>query len=230
MKPFFGHYFTSCFISCALMAFIVCTSPENPMNNPENADIFLVVPDTSTNTITVGDTIALVIALQLDNLIDSVELIFGDELDTIINVFTDTITISHITGDIGEKLVRSLAYISDGSLKEDSARINIHSIPLQIISHPSNASVLPGYQAVFTVTASGIPAPAYQWYCDSMLLPGENDDTLIIDSVTNDIDGVHYWAEAANEVDTVKSNPAVLHILSAASLWNAFIWNSGVWH
>src|SRR5262249_13105283 len=48
------------------------------------------------------------------------------------------------------------------------------------IESPISLTVTQGADASFTVTASGIPAPNYQWFYNGASLPGEINSTLTI--------------------------------------------------
>lgn len=93
--------------------------------------------------------------------------------------------------------------------------------PATILTQPSSVIALPGQTVTFTVTASGDPAPGFQWTRNGIELPGETGSTLTLANITaanvgsyrvlvnNVIAGVAY---------TVASDAARLDIASEPSL------------
>jgi hypothetical protein len=101
-----------------------------------------------------------------------------------------------------------------------------------IIIEPANQGATAGSNAVFTVAASGIPAPTLQWQVstngggtwsnlsDTASYRGTATGTLTITGVTAAINGYQYRCLASNSVQgNVASNAATLTIIIPGSLW-----------
>ncbi len=81
-----------------------------------------------------------------------------------------------------------------------------------ITSHPVSQSANQGDNNIFfTVTASGDPAPTYQWRRNGSVLNGETGSTLELDNVSPSDSGT-YTVDVSNAVGTVTSTPATLTV------------------
>jgi len=77
-----------------------------------------------------------------------------------------------------------------------------------ITSHPVDQTADEGDDNIlFSVTATGIPAPTYQWRRNGSILNGQTGSTLELDNVTPANSG-SYTVDVINPVATVTSNPA----------------------
>lgn len=81
------------------------------------------------------------------------------------------------------------------------------SITLQ----PESRSVFTGGSVVFTVTATGVPSPSYQWLKDGSPLAGETSPTLSLSNIQLTQAG-SYTVTVSNTVGSVTSLPAVLSV------------------
>lgn len=80
-----------------------------------------------------------------------------------------------------------------------------------ITEQPDNLTANVGDTANFSITATGDPAPTYQWYKDGSPLSGEISDSL---SFTVDADsGGDYTCVATNDGGSVTSDTAILSII-----------------
>jgi sugar lactone lactonase YvrE len=81
--------------------------------------------------------------------------------------------------------------------------------PPAISTHPQSQTIARGRTAVFNASATGSPAPKYQWTRDGITLAGASDATFIISSVT---------AADAGTYQCIVTNAAGSAATSAASL------------
>jgi polygalacturonase len=84
-----------------------------------------------------------------------------------------------------------------------------------IISQPVGQTVNYGSNATFTVVATGVPDPTYQWQLNSTNLSGANSATLTISSATPADDG-SYTVIIANSAGSVTSSAAALTVNASA--------------
>jgi hypothetical protein len=80
-----------------------------------------------------------------------------------------------------------------------------------ILTQPSSATITSGGNVSFNASASGTPAPTYQWKKDGSLLAGATSSTYSISSVTTSDAGI-YTVVATNSVGSVTSNSATLTV------------------
>jgi autotransporter-associated beta strand protein len=91
-------------------------------------------------------------------------------------------------------------------------------VPPSIVTQPQNETVLLGGIARFSVVASGSPVLRYQWFRNSILIPGATDSVLTINNVQGANIG-SYTVTVTNAVGGVTSNSARL-LIAAVSLVN----------
>jgi hypothetical protein len=85
-----------------------------------------------------------------------------------------------------------------------------------ITSQPSSLTVTAGQSAMFSVTATGTPAPTYQWQKNSTNISGAIGSSYAISSTTTS-DAGSYQVVVSNSAGTVTSNSASLTVDSAPS-------------
>lgn len=85
----------------------------------------------------------------------------------------------------------------------------ISYIAPHILTQPADQTVDVGEQASFSVEAEAVPEPSYQWYKDSVAIPGANDPVFTISTVAVGDDG-EYTVEVSNEGSSVMSAVADL--------------------
>jgi hypothetical protein len=85
--------------------------------------------------------------------------------------------------------------------------------PAAITAQPSAQTVASGTTVVFNVTASGFPAPTYQWYWNGSAIAGATDALLVLDQATAK-DAGSYACLAANSSGSVLSNAAMLAVIN----------------
>ena len=91
----------------------------------------------------------------------------------------------------------------------------IESAPV-ILTQPSSATILNGGNVTFTASASGTPAPTYQWKKDGSLLAGATSSTYSIRSATTS-DAGSYTAVVTNSAGSATSNAAILTVTVTAA-------------
>ncbi|OIR08242.1 extracellular endo-alpha-(1-_5)-L-arabinanase 2 precursor [mine drainage metagenome] len=80
---------------------------------------------------------------------------------------------------------------------------------------PSDVSVTAGSSATFSVSASGTPAPTYQWRRNGVNIAGATGSSYTISSTTAG-DAAAYSVVVANSVAAFQSQPAVLSVSAPA--------------
>jgi hypothetical protein len=104
-----------------------------------------------------------------------------------------------------------------------------------ISAQPHSLTVTNGDVAQFSVTATGIPLPTYQWKFNGTNLVGETSSTLVISSAQPANAG-SYTVDVINLAGTVSSQPAQLTVDAPASnpftlanlQWTGTSWTFGV--
>jgi len=87
--------------------------------------------------------------------------------------------------------------------------------PAAITVQPSAQTVANGTTAVFNVTASGYPAPAFQWYWNGNPIAGATDARLVLNGVTGANAG-SYACLASNMSGSALSDSVALTVISTA--------------
>lgn len=80
-----------------------------------------------------------------------------------------------------------------------------------ISSEPSGTTILVGQSATFAVTATGAPAPSYQWRKNGAAIPGATSPTFLIPSAAL-TDAATYSVAVSNVAGTVISGDATLTV------------------
>ena len=111
----------------------------------------------------------------------------------------------------------------DGSLyylsRENGDPGSVHRVrftgadePPSIVSHPDDATVSLGGSATFEVEASGTPPLEYQWQRDGEDIAGATSSSYTLDDAQLADDGAEFRVVITNDVDSVTSDPATLHV------------------
>ena len=85
-----------------------------------------------------------------------------------------------------------------------------------ISAQPQSQTAAPGANVIFATTASGRPAPTYQWYFNGTALSGATGNSLSLANVRSSDAGT-YTVAVTNDSKSVTSNPATLTISAAAA-------------
>jgi len=102
-------------------------------------------------------------------------------------------------------------YIADTN--NDTIRWCIVPAAPSITTQPQSQTVSAGASATFSVTATGKPAPTYQWYLGGAILNGATSSTLSLNSVQASNMG-SYTVVVSNAAGAVTSNPVTLTVTS----------------
>jgi hypothetical protein len=92
------------------------------------------------------------------------------------------------------------------------------SLPVNILSSPTNLTVVPGQSAAFSVSATGIPEPTYQWQHAGTNLVGQTGATLSIPSADAGDAGT-YSVIVANSSGSVTNSATLTVILTPFQSW-----------
>ncbi len=207
-------YVTNCEIR-ALTSGSYVTQPRNPLGQRGFAFVNCRVTKgySTAGTFTLGRTFgsAHAQALFANGLMDDAVMGFNDASST----NTTDFACSNLTATLPKSLANSVHLSAS-----DAAVIAAQSAPTwlygwspqvmpNIVTQPTNQAVNTGATAVFTVSATGIPAPTYQWRKDGTNLVGESGATLTISNVQPENLGT-YSVLVTNAAGSVISSNALL--------------------
>ncbi len=96
-----------------------------------------------------------------------------------------------------------------------------------ISAQPAGQFASVGGTAVFSVIASGTPAPTYQWRRDGSPLAGKTDSTLVLGSLTLADSGASFDVVVSNLAGSVTSNRATLTVTPAAPIAGVYFGTLG---
>ncbi|WP_158277465.1 immunoglobulin domain-containing protein [Opitutus sp. ER46] len=101
-----------------------------------------------------------------------------------------------------------------GTAVSTLARLTVTSADLApvITTQPRSLTAVVGRSAAMLVSATGVPAPTYQWYKDGALVKGATAATLTFDPVRPPLAG-SYTVVVANRAGVVTSNAATLRVI-----------------
>lgn len=86
--------------------------------------------------------------------------------------------------------------------------------PPRISSQPVTRTVVAGETVVLSVTATGTPAPTYQWFRDGTPIPSAINQTLVLENAQEATIG-SYTVAVTNSVGSVTSNATVVAVRTA---------------
>jgi hypothetical protein len=95
----------------------------------------------------------------------------------------------------------------------DNVRVEIPAVAPAIAAQPQDSTVLRGVAATFSVTASGIPAPAYQWKFNGADIPGATASAYAKTNVQPG-DAGSYSVLVTNVAGSVLSSNALLSLIA----------------
>jgi hypothetical protein len=110
-----------------------------------------------------------------------------------------------IADDAGNYKV--VATNSQGSDTSDTVAVTINTAAPAITGHPSPTTVNVGQAINLSATASGLPAPSYQWYRNDVAIPGATASTYQVASATT-ADAGTYTVIATNTYGSAPSDGA----------------------
>jgi hypothetical protein len=112
-----------------------------------------------------------------------------------------------------------------GFVTSNPALLSVNLAPV-ITGQPQGLSVGAGANAVFTVVATGVPAPSFQWRRDGANLPGASLSTLALTAVTTNQAGA-YTVVVANAAGNVTSETANLNVVPTGASASHRVLGSG---
>ena len=116
--------------------------------------------------------------------------------------------------------VYSLSASNAAGSTTNSASLHV-LVPPHISASPTDLVVTNTQPATFSTTASGVPAPAYQWYFKGNLISGATASSYTISHATPSNMG-SYYVVVSSSVGTVTSAAATLTVnstMAATTLW-----------
>ena len=103
-----------------------------------------------------------------------------------------------------------------------------YAVKPTITAQPSDAFVLPGATATFTVVATGTPAPTYKWYLGTTLITGATSASYTTAATVTGDTGKLYKVDVTNTAGYVTSRQAKLTVGNPVALVNdSFISHPG---
>ena len=130
---------------------------------------------------------------------------------------TATLTISNVVpADAGEYEIRAYILNNAGLSSAATATVSIATTPV-ITRPPVGADVCEGEAASLGVTADAQGTITYQWYFNSVPIPGANEANLTISTMTAQRDGT-YWVVVSTACGSVTSREAVLVLKTATTI------------
>ena len=96
----------------------------------------------------------------------------------------------------------------------DNVRVEVAAVAPNIASHPQSLWSQIGSNATFTVTASGLPAPAYQWRLNNTNIAGATNASLLLVNLQGTNAGL-YSVLVTNIAGTQTSSNALLSLVAS---------------
>ncbi|GAB5562729.1 MAG: hypothetical protein SynsKO_43760 [Synoicihabitans sp.] len=124
------------------------------------------------------------------------------ETSTSLNLGTVALTVA---GDYDVVVTNAVS-----SVTSSPATLTVQEAPA-ISAQPQPQTVLVGADVTLTVTASGTPAPTYQWRKDGVNIDGATGATLQLIGIATDASG-SYDVVVSNEVSSVTSDAALITV------------------
>lgn len=109
---------------------------------------------------------------------------------------------------------------AEGSVTSEPATLTVNAVPT-ITNQPTGGTVNPGGSLTLSVTATGVPAPTYQWRKNGVAIPGATSPNYTISNATGASTG-SYTVVVTNSVGSVTSTAAAVGVLSATFAPSAF--------
>ena len=100
---------------------------------------------------------------------------------------------------------------SVSSITSNAATLTVNSAPT-ITAQPANLTVTAGSTAMFSVTATGNPAPTYQWKQNGTNIAGATGSSYSISNVQSSSNGAQFTVTVTNSVSSITSNAATLTV------------------
>ncbi len=195
-------------------SFVVTVNAVNDAPTISNIPNRVIDQDTTTGSIsfTVGDVETSAASLSVSasssdsTIVSSASISFGG------SGANRTLSVTPLGGRTGTATIT--VTVSDGSATASSSfvlTVNSTAVAPRITAQPVAASVVAGASAAFSVTATGTPAPSYQWRRDGEAIVGATSATYSIASAGVSHAGT-YTVVVSNSAGTVTSSAAALTV------------------
>ncbi len=103
-----------------------------------------------------------------------------------------------------------------GSITSNDARLGVSNATApSITQQPQNATVTVGQSGVFSVVATGTPAPTYQWSRSGVVIAGATSATYTTPATQLSDSGATFTVTVTNSLGSVTSNAATLTVTQA---------------
>ncbi|MFP4661701.1 MAG: fibronectin type III domain-containing protein [Halanaerobiales bacterium] len=124
------------------------------------------------------------------------------------------IQIAYAVEDRQERTLTGTDGVFTDSLERNAVRIyRIPKVYAPVITEqPKSQTVIIGSDVSLSVAASGFPEPEYQWYYNDQTIEGATSDTLVINNVQEDDQGI-YMVAISNSVDSVTSDEVNIEVI-----------------
>jgi glucose/arabinose dehydrogenase len=145
-------------------------------------------------------------------------------------VTTNVLALTAVTAGLNNNQYRLVATNSAGTATSAAATLTVNTVSSApvITTQPISQTVSTGENASFTVSATGTPAPTYQWQAsigggpftnltNAAPYSGVTTTTLTITAATAGLSGNQYRAVATNTAGSATSNAATLTVAPAAN-------------
>jgi hypothetical protein len=137
-------------------------------------------------------------------------------------VNTATLTLTNVTASRNGYRFRCDVSNSSGTVSSNAATLTVYYGP-GIAKQPDNSTIIAGGNTSFSVTATGNPAPTYEWWYHSQadgnkkvpeggMYSGANTSTLTLTNVPASYNGYQYYCFVTNYFETTGSNYATLTV------------------
>lgn len=128
------------------------------------------------------------------------------------NGFTYT---TPVTLGIGTHIVKAKVFRNNFDPSETITQVYVvepQPVPPVITDQPTSQTVNQGDNVEFTIAATGVPDPEYQWQYNSISISGETTTTLRLPNVSPDNDG-EYRCIVSNKAGATTSSVAILTVI-----------------
>jgi hypothetical protein len=142
-------------------------------------------------------------------------------------VTTTTLTLTNVTLGLSGNKYRGVATNTAGTGTSSSAALTVSSAPTPpnpssttapaITTQPVSQLAIAGGSAVFSVVATGNPAPSYQWRRNGANISGVTGSTLTVTGLSLSDSGAVFDVVASNSAGSATSTAAILTVTSAIS-------------
>lgn len=189
------HILTVGVAMATIVGFVLCSSPQNPYDNIDNAELSATTTSPGDSVRRVGDTMTVTIEFELSHFFDSVTVTFGDYWDTTVAIAQrglESRQVTHTLDSLGTSSVGVIGYLTDGNtLSATTIDVEVRGIPPRIATQPSSeSSSLIGDTVTLAASATGTGPLAYSWLKNGTDF-GAEKDTLSFEGIAFDDSGTY---------------------------------------